>query len=114
MENEDRLFTPSNIKVRYEFISGFGFNELFTTVIVSSIFGAIVFLINLIMQNNYNAVLAVSIFAVAVAMAVRKNDMNQSITDLVRLSVQYRLKQQSYKYTYYNRHDRKWKYEKAI
>ena len=110
IENDytDRLFTPANIKVRYEFISGFGFNELFTTIIVAGVFSALIFLINLLfIKDNYNAVLVVSVFGVAVGMAVRKNDMNQSITDIVKLAIKFELQQQKYKYTYHKRYDRK-------
>lgn len=111
MENnnmEDRLFCPANIKTRYEFVSGFGFNELAVTVIVAGIFAVITFFINLlIIKNNYNAVLVVSVFAVAVGMVVRKNEMNQSIADIVKLTFQFQLRQQKFKYTYFSPYTRR-------
>ena len=102
-ENYRTLYVPMNIKTRFEFVDGFGFSELFTTLIISAIVGIFVFIMNMFSDNPYNAVLIVSVAAVAIGMAVRKNDINLSITDMIKLFWNFYHTQQKYFYSYYDR-----------
>lgn len=102
-ENYNTLYVPVNIKTRFEFIEGFGFNELFITLIVSGIVGVIVFVASLFTSDPYNAILAISITAAATGMAVRKNEINLSITDMATLFWRFFNTQQHYNFSYYNR-----------
>jgi len=102
-ENYRTLYVPMNIKTRFEFVDGFGFVELFTTLIVSAIIGIFVFIMNMFSDNPYNAVLIVSVAAVAIGMAVRKNDINLSIADMIKLFWNFYHTQQKYYYFYYDR-----------
>ena len=84
-ENPNTLYVPVNTKTRFEFFEGFGFNELFITLVVSGIVGLIILAVSMFTHDPYNAILAVSVTAAATGMAVRKNDINQSVTDMAKL-----------------------------
>ena len=102
-EGYNALYVPVNIKVRFEFVAGFGFSELAVTLIISAVIGAVVFLVSMFTNDPYNAILTITVTAAAVGMAVRKNEINQSVTDMVVLFIKYFNTQQSFPYFHYNR-----------
>jgi len=103
-ESYNTLYVPVNIKTRFEFVAGFGFSELAITLIVSAIVGLVMFLVSMFTHDPYNAVLTITITAAAVGMAVRKNEINQSLTDMVALFINYFNTQQSFPYLHHNRY----------
>jgi thiamine phosphate synthase YjbQ (UPF0047 family) len=106
-ENINTLYIPTNIKTRFEFFDGFGFTELAITTLVTAFSIFIAIIIEALTHDFYKGVLVVLVTMATTAMAVKKNEINQSITDMVRLSFRFINTQQKYKYKYINKYEHK-------
>lgn len=99
-EAMDTLYIPANIKTRFEFFDGFGFRELAVTAFVTAISIIAAILCNSLTNDIYTSILIVLITATASGMAVKKNEINQSVVDMMKLFIRFANTQQKYKYNY--------------
>ena len=91
------LYIPANIKTRFEFFNGFGFSELCITAIVTVLCITIVAILGL---ETYKSILFILISATATGMTIKKSEINQSITDIIKLYFRFLSTQQKYGYVY--------------
>lgn len=103
-ENQNTLYIPINIKTRFEFLSGFGFSELAVTAVVTVISIVAAMVIKSLSEDIYKGVLLVLVTAASTIMAVRKNEMNQSVTDIIKLFFRFINSQQKFGYEYYHKY----------
>lgn len=105
--NEDKistkLYIPSNVKTRFEFIKGFGFKELTATSIVVAVLLLIAFIIHSITNNLIVAVLIVLIGTSAMIIISAKDTNNLSVLDMIKNMLEFANMQKLYEYKYFDK-----------
>lgn len=103
-ENHPKLYVPANIKTKFQFFDGFGFSELAVTLVTTLISMVIGLIIYSFWNDFYKSVLIVLVTLSATVMAVRKNEINQSVVDMIKLYIRFIKSQKVYKYVYKNKY----------
>lgn len=98
-----KLYIPSNVKTRFEFIKGFGFKELTTTSIVVAFLLLIAFIIYSITSNLIISVLLVLIGTSAMIIISAKDTNNLSVLDMINNMLEFTNMQKIYEYKYFDR-----------
>ena len=98
-----KLYIPSNVKTRFEFIKGFGFKELTTTSIVVAFLLLIAFIFHSITNNLIIAVLIVLIGTSAMIIVSAKDTNNLSVLDMINNMLEFVNMQKLYEYKYFDK-----------
>lgn len=98
-----KLYIPTNVKTRFEFIRGFGIHELITTAIVVVFLLLIAFIIHSIFQNLILSVLIVLIGASTMIIITAKDTNNLSVLDMLKYMLEFANMQKVYEYKYFDK-----------
>lgn len=98
MENRIMLKMPRQIRLKTEFIEGFGTLELIKTIISGAISGVIAYIIYLIFNQPLISTLIVIGSLVISFIAFTKNRNNFSMADSIVNILKYQTMQKGYKY----------------
>ncbi len=105
MENEnEKLYIPSNVKVRLEFFKGYGVKELIATGIVAvALIPISIIAYNLGNQNYLLPVLIEMFGVVATVVATTKDENNLCIVSQIKYMIDFAKSQKKYDYEYYDK-----------
>lgn len=98
-----KLYIPTNVKTRFEFIRGFGIRELITTSFVVIFLLLIAFAINLVSNNLIVPVLIVLIGTSAMVIISAKDTNNLSVLDMINNMLEFSNMQKKYDYIYFDK-----------
>ena len=105
--NEDKintkLYIPSNVKTRFEFIRGFGFKELTTTAFVVAFLLVIAFIIYSFTNSLIIPVLLVLIGTSTMIIISAKDTTNLSVLDMLKNILEFANMQKKYEYKYFDK-----------
>lgn len=101
-KESDKLTIPAQTSDRKDYIQGIGAKEV--TIIVIALFAGIIFTgIALFSGGNVVGTLFFVIFAVAVTiLLVRRDTINESVIDKIRIAIAYGKSQKKFYYKYYD------------
>lgn len=100
MENRNKLYIPSGLKLRSEIFNGFGKEELINTIVACIVFSIIDFIIYLITKNTVISVVFILTTFSGTILMLTKDHYNISVVDQVGFLLDYALKQKNYMYKY--------------
>ncbi len=108
--NEDiKLFIPSNVKTRLEFFKGFGIKELIVTGIVALILVPFAILVYILSDNSYFTGVIIEIIGViGTVIIVTKDQNNLCVAKQIKFMIDFVRNQKKFDYSYYD----KWKGER--
>ena len=90
MEEDTRLYIPSNVKVRLEFFKGYGVKELIATILVAVFLIPISILAYYFGNNNYLVpVIIEMIGVVATIVATTKDENNLCIVNQIKYMIDF-------------------------
>lgn len=94
-----KYMIPKNVKTRFEFMEGFGWKELFITLL-GALIGVCLFFILLIFKFPVIIRLPLAIFPIGIAFFISKRDSrtNKSVIDLLKEFRDFSRKQRVYFY----------------
>lgn len=98
-----KLYIPTNVKTRFEFIRGFGIKELITTSLVVIFLLLVAFVINFISNNINVPVLIILIGTSAMVIISAKDTNNLSVLDMINNMLEFSNMQKKYKYKYFDK-----------
>lgn len=98
-----KLYIPSNVKTRFEFIRGFGIKELILTSIVVAFLIVIAFIINFITKDSIVPVLIVLLGTATMIIITAKDTNNLSVLDMIKNMIEFASMQKIYKYKYFDK-----------
>lgn len=98
-----KLYIPTNVKTRFEFIRGFGIKELITTSLVVIFLLLVAFAINFISNNIIVPVLIVLIGTSAMVIISAKDTNNLSVLDMINNMLEFSNMQKKYNYNYFDK-----------
>lgn len=98
-----KLYIPSNVKTRFEFIRGFGIKELILTSIVVAFLIVIAFIINFITKDSIVLVLIVLLGTATMIIITAKDTNNLSVLDMIKNMIEFASMQKVYKYKYFDK-----------
>lgn len=98
-----KLYIPSNVKTRFEFIRGFGIKELILTSIVVAFLIVIAFIINFITKDSIVPVLIVLLGTATMIIITAKDTNNLSVLDMIKNMIEFASMQKVYKYKYFDK-----------
>lgn len=98
-----KLYIPSNVKTRFEFIRGFGIKELILTSIVVAFLIVIAFIINFITKDSIVPVLIVLLGTATMIIITAKDINNLSVLDMIKNMIEFASMQKIYKYKYFDK-----------
>ena len=98
-----KLYIPSNVQTRFEFIKGFGFKELTQTIIVLVILFIVAFIIYGFTQQIMIPILLVLIGTATMIIITAKDNNNLSVLDLAKNMLLFANSQKKYEYKYYDK-----------
>ena len=105
--NEDKistkLYIPSNVKTRFEFIRGFGIKELITTLFIVGVLLLVAFGIYLITKVVIVPVLIVLIGTATMVIVSAKDTNNLSVLDMINNMLDFSNMQKIYDYRYFDK-----------
>ncbi len=105
--NEDKistkLYIPSNVKTRFEFIRGFGIKELITTLFIVGVLLLVAFGIYLITKVVIVPVLIVLIGTATMVIVSAKDTNNLSVLDMINNMLDFANMQKIYDYRYFDK-----------
>ncbi len=98
-----KLYIPSNVKTRFEFIRGFGIHELILTGIVAIFLIGIAFIIYSFTKDLIIPVLVVLLGISAMVILTAKDTNNLSVIDMIKNMLEFASMQKLYTYKYYDK-----------
>lgn len=98
-----KFYIPTNVKTRFEFIRGFGINELIITSIVIAILVGIALIIYSITKQLIVPVLIVLLGGAAMVIATAKDSNNLSVLDMVKNMLEFASMQKIYEYKFFDK-----------
>lgn len=98
-----KLYIPSNVKTRFEFIRGFGIKELILTSIVVAFLIVIALIINFITKDSIVPVLIVLLGTATMIIITAKDTNNLSVLDMIKNMIEFASMQKIYKYKYFDK-----------
>lgn len=98
-----KLYIPSNVKTRFEFIRGFGINELIVTSIVVAFLIGIALVIYSITNELIVPVLIVLLGGAAMVIITAKDTNNLSVLDMIKNMLEFASMQKVYEYKYFDK-----------
>lgn len=106
MEDEKintKLYIPTNVKTRFEFIHGFGIQELVITTIVVAFLIGIAFLIYSFTSQLIIPVLIVLLGGATMIIITAKDTSNLSVLDMIKNMLEFASMQKIYEYKYFDK-----------
>jgi hypothetical protein len=94
------LYIPQGLKTRVEIFDGYGKEELFKTVLVTLVAGALDALMFLIFRNVVTSIVFMLITISGTVMMLTKDKNNISVVDQVGFMLKFVRSQKVYKYKY--------------
>ncbi len=98
-----KLYIPTNVKTRFEFIRGFGIHELITTSIVVVILLFIAFIMYSFSKNLIFSVLLVLIGTSTMIIISAKDTNNLSVLNMLKYMLEFTNMQKRYEYKYFDK-----------
>lgn len=98
-----KLYIPSNVKTRFEFIRGFGINELIVTSIIVAFLIGIALVIYSITNELIVPVLIVLLGGAAMVIITAKDTNNLSVLDMIKNMLEFASMQKVYEYKYFDK-----------
>lgn len=98
-----KLYIPSNVKTRFEFIRGFGIHELIITSIVVVFLIGIALIIYSITNQLIVPVLIVLLGTAAMIIITAKDSNNLSVLDMIKNMLEFASMQKKYEYKYFDK-----------
>lgn len=98
-----KLYIPSNVKTRFEFIRGFGINELIVTSIVVAFLIGIALVIYSITNELIVPVLIVLLGGAGMVIITAKDTNNLSVLDMIKNMFEFASMQKVYEYKYFDK-----------
>ena len=98
-----KLYIPTNVKTRFEFIRGFGINELIVTSIVVAFLIGIALIIYSFTNELIVPVLIVLLGAAAMVIITAKDTNNLSVLDMIKNMLEFAGMQINYEYKYFDK-----------
>ena len=98
-----RLYIPSNVKTRFEFIRGFGVHELIVTTIVVAFLIGIALIIYSITNELIIPVLIVLLGGATMVIITTKDTNNLSVLDMIKNMLEFASMQKIYEYKYFDK-----------
>lgn len=98
-----KLYIPSNVKTRFEFIRGFGISELIVTSIVVAFLIGIALIIYSITNELIVPVLIVLLGGAAMVIITAKDTNNLSVLDMIKNMLEFASMQKIYEYKYFDK-----------
>lgn len=98
-----KLYIPSNVKTRFEFIRGFGIHELIITSIVVGFLIGIALIIYSITNQLIVPVLIVLLGTAAMIIITAKDSNNLSVLDMIKNMLEFASMQKKYEYKYFDK-----------
>ena len=102
-QTNTKFYIPTNVKTRFEFIRGFGINELIITSIVIVILVGIALIIYSITKQLIVPVLIVLLGGAAMVIATAKDSNNLSVLDMVKNMLEFASMQKIYEYKFFDK-----------
>lgn len=98
-----KLYIPTNVKTRFEFIRGFGISELIVTSIVVAFLIGIDLIIYSITNGLIVPVLIVLLGGAAMVIITAKDTNNLSVLDIIKNMLEFTSMQKIYEYKYFDK-----------
>ena len=98
-----KLYIPTNVKIRFEFIRGFGIQELVITAIVVAFLIGIAFLIYSFTNQLIIPVLIVLLGGATMIIITAKDTSNLSVLDMIKNMLEFASMQKIYEYKYFDK-----------
>ena len=107
VNEETKLYIPTNVKTRLEFFRGFGVKELVIAIVVAIFlipFSIMAYYLN---NNNYLIPVLIEIIGVVVTViAITKDENNLCIVNQIKYMIAFGKLQKNYEYKYFD----KWRF----
>jgi hypothetical protein len=94
------LYVPTNIKTHFEFVDGVSMKEALVIIAVTGVTIALCMVYDAIYHDVFREIFVIGIVFFTTFFAVKKNEINKSIIDMLRLYFIFSSTQQKYKYEY--------------
>lgn len=98
-----KLYIPSNVKTRFEFIRGYGIHELIVTTIVVAFLIGIALIIYSFTNNLLVPILIVLLGTAAMIIITAKDNNNLSVLDMIKNMLEFAGMQKIYEYKYFDK-----------
>lgn len=100
MQEKQTLYIPLGLKTRTEIFDGFGKEELFKSIIVTLIAGAIDTIIYMLTKNTALSVVFILSAIAGSVMMLTKDQSNVSVVDQMIFMIRFSKSQKRYRYRY--------------
>lgn len=98
-----KLYIPSNVKTRFEFIRGYGIHELIVTTVVVAFLIGITLIIYSFTNDLLVPVLIVLLGTAAMIIITAKDNNNLSVLDMIKNMLEFAGMQKIYEYKYFDK-----------
>lgn len=98
-----KLYIPSNVKTRFEFIRGYGIHELIVTTVVVAFLIGIALIIYSFTNDLLVPVLIVLLGTAAMIIITAKDNNNLSVLDMIKNMLEFAGMQKIYEYKYFDK-----------
>lgn len=98
-----KLYIPSNVKTRFEFIRGYGIHELIVTTVVVAFLIGIALIIYSFSNDLLVPVLIVLLGTAAMIIITAKDNNNLSVLDMIKNMLEFAGMQKIYEYKYFDK-----------
>ena len=98
-----KLYIPTNVKTRFEFIKGYGIRELAITGIVAVFLIIIAYIIYSFTKDLMIPILLVLLGVSAMVILTAKDNNNLSVVDMIKNMLEFAGTQKTYTYKYFDK-----------
>lgn len=98
-----KLYIPSNVKTRFEFIRGYGIHELIVTAVVVAFLIGIALIIYSFTNDLLVPVLIVLLGTATMIIITAKDNNNLSVLDMIKNMLEFAGMQKIYEYKYFDK-----------
>ncbi len=98
-----KLYIPTNVKTRFEFIRGFGISELIVTSIVVTFLIGIALIMYSITNELIVPILIVLLGGATMVIITAKDTNNLSVLDIIKNMLEFASMQKIYEYKYFDK-----------
>lgn len=98
-----KLYIPTNVKTRFEFIRGFGISELIVTSIVVTFLIGIALIMYSITNELIVPILIVLLGGATMVIITAKDTNNLSVLDIIKNILEFASMQKIYEYKYFDK-----------
>ena len=98
-----KLYIPTNVKTRFEFIRGFGISELIVTSLVVTFLIGIALIMYSITNELIVPILIVLLGGATMVIITAKDTNNLSVLDIIKNMLEFASMQKIYEYKYFDK-----------